>query len=125
MRLSKSCAWRKSRSLRHANLVGSGGLWPFSYQDGTEASLRTLRPELFCHPALKGIDPTPRPWPIQNPLAGEDVYVKLRCAGDLTDEMTLRLLDWPDWCLLMHAQKRQLLGTQYFIQTQMRAARQE
>jgi hypothetical protein len=24
-----------------------------------------------------------------------------------TDELTLRLLDWPDWCMLTHAKKKE------------------
>lgn len=41
-----------------------------------------------------------------------------------TEEMTLRLLEWPDWCLLTHAQKRRLVGTRHFIQARIRAGKQ-
>jgi hypothetical protein len=41
-----------------------------------------------------------------------------------TDEMTLRAMDWPDWCMLTHAQKRRLVGTRAVIQGRIRAARQ-
>jgi hypothetical protein len=33
-----------------------------------------------------------------------------------TDEMTMRLLDWSDWCMLTQAQKRRLVETRRFIQ---------
>jgi hypothetical protein len=48
------------------------------------------------------------------------------CAGFVifTDEMTLRRMDWPDWCLLTHAQKRRLVATRAVIQARIRAARQ-
>jgi hypothetical protein len=41
-----------------------------------------------------------------------------------TDDMELRLLDWPDWCMLTHAQKRRLVGTRAVIQARIRAAKQ-
>ena len=41
-----------------------------------------------------------------------------------TDELTLRALDWPDWCLLTHAKKRKLVLTRAVIQARNRAARQ-
>jgi hypothetical protein len=41
-----------------------------------------------------------------------------------TDEMTLRPLDWPDWCMLTHAKKRKLVLTRAVIQVRIRAARQ-
>ncbi len=67
--LSALPSWPTIEELRAlANTVKHG--------EGNSAdSLRTLRPELFCNPTLRTIDPTPRPWPIQSPLAGEDVYV--------------------------------------------------
>jgi len=41
-----------------------------------------------------------------------------------TDDLTLRAMDWPDWCVLTHAQKRRLVGTRAVIQARIRAARQ-
>lgn len=67
--LSTLPSWPAVEELRVlANTVKHG-------EGNSAKTLRTLRPELFVHPAVKTIDPTPLPWPIQNPLAGEDVYV--------------------------------------------------
>ena len=41
-----------------------------------------------------------------------------------TDDLTLRAMDWPDWCILTHTQKRRLVGTRAVIQARIRAARQ-
>lgn len=69
LELSVLPSWPAIEELRLlANTVKHG--------EGSSAkNLRAQRPELLCHPALRGIDPTPRPWPIQSPLAGEDLYV--------------------------------------------------
>ena len=32
-----------------------------------------------------------------------------------TDELTLRTFDWPDWCLLTHTKKRNLVATRAVI----------
>lgn len=41
-----------------------------------------------------------------------------------TDNLTLRQLDWPDWCQLSHTQKRSLVFTRKVVQARVRAARQ-
>jgi len=41
-----------------------------------------------------------------------------------TDEMTPRAMDWPDWCLLTHAKKRNLVVTRAVILTRIRATQQ-
>ena len=41
-----------------------------------------------------------------------------------TDDLRLRLLDYPDWYLLTHAKKRNLVATRAFVLARMRAARQ-
>jgi hypothetical protein len=41
-----------------------------------------------------------------------------------TDELELRVMDWPDWCLLTHAKKKNLVMTRAVILTRIRAARQ-
>lgn len=41
-----------------------------------------------------------------------------------TDELTLRLLDWPDWCMLTHTKKKNLVMTRAVILTRILAARQ-
>jgi hypothetical protein len=41
-----------------------------------------------------------------------------------TDELRLRALDWPEWCLLTHAKKKNLVATRAVIAARIRAARQ-
>jgi hypothetical protein len=41
-----------------------------------------------------------------------------------TEELELRALDWPDWCLLTHVKKRNLVATRVVTQARIRAARQ-
>jgi hypothetical protein len=41
-----------------------------------------------------------------------------------TDELELRAMDWPDWCMLSHAKKKNLVMTRAVIQARIRAARQ-
>jgi hypothetical protein len=42
----------------------------------------------------------------------------------LTDDLTLRGMDWPDWCMLTHAKKRNLVATRAGVLTRIRASRQ-
>jgi hypothetical protein len=41
-----------------------------------------------------------------------------------TDKLTLRRLDWPDWCQLSHTKKRALVFTRKVVQARVRAAKQ-
>jgi hypothetical protein len=41
-----------------------------------------------------------------------------------TDELKLRAMDWPAWCLLTHAKKKNSVMTRAVIQARIRAARQ-
>jgi len=41
-----------------------------------------------------------------------------------TADLELRALDWPDWCRLTHAKKRNLVATRAVIAARIRAARQ-
>ena len=41
-----------------------------------------------------------------------------------TADLELRAMDWPDWWLLTHAKKRNLVATRAVIQPRIRAARQ-
>jgi hypothetical protein len=41
-----------------------------------------------------------------------------------TDDMALRALDWPDWCMLSHVRKKNLVATRVVILSRIRAARQ-
>jgi hypothetical protein len=48
----------------------------------------------------------------------------LRCHRNFTDELTLRPLDWLDWCMLTHAKKKNLVMTRAVILARIKAARQ-
>ena len=48
------------------------------------------------------------------------------CGGFVifTDELTLRQMDWPDWCLLTYTKKKNLVATRAVALARIRAARQ-
>jgi len=41
-----------------------------------------------------------------------------------TEELRLRAMDWPDWCMLTLAKKRNLVATRAVIEARIRAAKQ-
>ena len=67
-------------------------------------------------------------WPVAGvpqPEAGEpSVCVHCGALTIFTDKLEVRLLDWPDWRLLTHAKKKDLVATRAVILARIRAAKQ-
>jgi hypothetical protein len=58
------------------------------------------------------------------PKPGEPSICGHCAAFVIFDELELRAMDWPDWCLLKHVKKRNLVATRAVMLARIRAARQ-